>query len=347
MIKILSGYELRHLLDKDARKYLRYLNASSFHGETHITIWDNNLLIGEAELKQSPYDKDEWWFMHVNVRKGYERQGIAKTIIIESIRFLEENKVKKLSISSFSEEGKKRLEKAMRMMKSEIDIHFMSDGPRRVLEDFDPEGFQIQEGYSVEKFWIKDDGSIIYVEPNQTHAEALHPEGRFTTGLFDKAIESGWVRAYFEHNGSIMNYNYDEKKITRNSLRAMKKLAREYKAQAYNIENFGDFHQTGKVINEAIEGLKTYYTITDSYHGQLDGYVQAHIGDMPVGYMNFTIYDGITRIKMIEVAESYRRKGVATALYRELEKNTDGEIEWGYTTEDGAEFKKSLKADVF
>lgn len=126
----------------------------------------------------------------------------------------------------------------------------------------------------------------------------------------------------------------------------LRKLAREYDDLDVHFNSDGP----RRAIKEGEEPLdfKAFLTITDSYKGEAFGYCQAHIGDEAIGYLNFSIYDGEADVKMIEVNEKYRRKGVAKKLLDLLAAEVKGKqnINWGYHTDDGAALHAAYDADI-
>lgn len=94
---------------------------------------------------------------------------------------------------------------------------------------------------------------------------------------------------------------------------------------------------------------------TGGYSGQSDYMKIAYVGDNwmdehdriirenILGYLQYSVADDeedTAYIQMIEVKESERRKGIATALVDSLKKEYK-EINWGYTTNDGTKFYNS------
>lgn len=94
---------------------------------------------------------------------------------------------------------------------------------------------------------------------------------------------------------------------------------------------------------------------TGGYSGQSDYMKIAYVGDdwmdehdriireNILGYLQYSVADDeedTAYIQMIEVKESERRKGIATALIDSLKKEYK-EINWGYTTNDGTKFYNS------
>ena len=75
----------------------------------------------------------------------------------------------------------------------------------------------------------------------------------------------------------------------------------------------------------------------DAHHGQIDMLMRAVRGELTVGTIRYSIFEGRPHISMIEVLEDYRRQGIATQMLRYLQgQYPNEEIVWGYLTEDGS-----------
>lgn len=75
----------------------------------------------------------------------------------------------------------------------------------------------------------------------------------------------------------------------------------------------------------------------DAHHGQIDMLMQTVRGELTVGTIRYSIFEGRPHISMIEVLEDYRRQGIATQMLRYLQgQYPNEEIVWGYLTEDGS-----------
>ncbi|MBC8560781.1 GNAT family N-acetyltransferase [Clostridiaceae bacterium NSJ-33] len=84
------------------------------------------------------------------------------------------------------------------------------------------------------------------------------------------------------------------------------------------------------------EGIKILDEMIDAHNGQIDMEMTIYKGEIPVGFMQYSVYEGVPKISMIEILPEYRRQGYATRLLRYLQKQyPDVEIEWGLLTEDG------------
>ena len=235
--------------------------------------------------------------------------------------------------------------------------------PHTDYHDDDYEDRHLEEDIrqvSFVKFWIRPDGKVEMMEPGEHHVYALERLSSAEQPLsWFGCFKSGWVRGFYEPEGT-MNYCFTEKSVTPAAIKAMLSLAREYRATSYNLEEA--IHDTqiggseldprqfsiymrsksradGAPLNESEADFKVWHTITDSYHGQLDGYCQAEsVPDRrAIGYLNFSVFEGRALIKMIEVNENWKRKGVGSALIDCLVRDMKGyeNIDWGYTTPDG------------
>ena len=80
-----------------------------------------------------------------------------------------------------------------------------------------------------------------------------------------------------------------------------------------------------------------------AHNGQIDMLMQAVRGELTVGTIRYSIFEGRPHISMIEVLEDYRRQGIATQMLRYLQgQYPDEEIEWGYLTEDGSALYRAV-----
>lgn len=81
-----------------------------------------------------------------------------------------------------------------------------------------------------------------------------------------------------------------------------------------------------------------------AYSGQVDQTLIAEVGGFQVGKLDYSIYNGIPAIQMVEVENDHRRLGYATELVKQLQRQfPNTEIEWGELTEDGEKFRDSLR----
>jgi len=88
----------------------------------------------------------------------------------------------------------------------------------------------------------------------------------------------------------------------------------------------------------------------DYIKGQNNYILVARVGEdkKPLGYIEYSEYEGILQISYIFVGKQYRRQGIGTALMGELERLNKEEFEgrpikWGMLTEEGAFLRESLK----
>lgn len=82
-------------------------------------------------------------------------------------------------------------------------------------------------------------------------------------------------------------------------------------------------------IDENAE-FKILEECTGSHHGQIDMIMNAYKGEIPVGYMQYSIFEDAPHINNIEVMPSQRRRGIATRLLQNLQgQYPTFEIVWG------------------
>ena len=81
----------------------------------------------------------------------------------------------------------------------------------------------------------------------------------------------------------------------------------------------------------------------DSHDGELYCSLKAknEFGQL-VGYIDYSIFEGETNIKMIEVHRECKHHGIASKLLEKLEKEYP-KINYGFTTREGTEFLKEYK----
>lgn len=105
-------------------------------------------------------------------------------------------------------------------------------------------------------------------------------------------------------------------------------------------EKSGRFITRPAEIHEANEG--DTLTFRDEsrgfHHDQYDGTLKVYMGNKEVGHLDYSEFDGRTRIDFIEVLPEYRRQGIGTALFKALKKDHPKVI-WSGTTEDGEAFR--------
>lgn len=86
---------------------------------------------------------------------------------------------------------------------------------------------------------------------------------------------------------------------------------------------------------------------TDAYSGQVNMRSEFKSGDDTLGYVDWSIYDDKPNISYIEVGEGWRRRGIATKLLQDIQRQyPDTEINFGMTTEDGTALVDSITYDV-
>lgn len=85
----------------------------------------------------------------------------------------------------------------------------------------------------------------------------------------------------------------------------------------------------------------------NSHHGQHDFTLIALLDGKPVGYLEFSEFESIPSVSMVEVHKLARRKGVGTSLILRLqEEYPDTPISFGYSTDEGTLLLGSIEWDT-
>jgi len=98
----------------------------------------------------------------------------------------------------------------------------------------------------------------------------------------------------------------------------------------------------------AAHDLRLRFESLVAHHGQTDAELHAHDPGTgaAVGYLRFSVFQGVPAISLIVVAPEWRRRGVATAMLQALQREHPGvEIEWGVLTADGARLRAAVATE--
>ena len=117
------------------------------------------------------------------------------------------------------------------------------------------------------------------------------------------------------------------------SMEVINAYARRMTAPEPAAEPSAEQPEETRILDEAL----------NAHNGQIDMLMQAVRGELTVGTIRYSIFEGRPHISMIEVLEDYRRQGIATQMLRYLQgQYPDEEIEWGYLTEDGSALYRAV-----
>lgn len=117
------------------------------------------------------------------------------------------------------------------------------------------------------------------------------------------------------------------------SLEAIDAYARRMAAPEPVAESIAKRLEETRILDDAL----------GAHNGQIDMLMQAVRGELTVGTLRYSIFEGRPHISMIEVLEDYRRQGIATQMLRYLQgQYPDEEIEWGYLTEDDSALYRAV-----
>jgi len=95
------------------------------------------------------------------------------------------------------------------------------------------------------------------------------------------------------------------------------------------------------------KGLRFTVTGDVLHDGQWDGRILAYVPgrEAPIGYLDYSEYQGRYQIEMVKVLPEYKRHGVATALHKHLleyHKITPADLDKSMQTEEGYAFRKAV-----
>jgi GNAT superfamily N-acetyltransferase len=100
-----------------------------------------------------------------------------------------------------------------------------------------------------------------------------------------------------------------------------------------------------KIYEVATQDLDLSITnsVTGSFRGGYDGVLVAKTPDQQVGYLEYSVYNDVPAIKIVEVLPEFRRHKIAKRLLKALQElSPNHEIQWGYTTDAGSKLKQSI-----
>lgn len=81
------------------------------------------------------------------------------------------------------------------------------------------------------------------------------------------------------------------------------------------------------------------------HHGQTDIRMSAKLDSVTLGYIDYSVYQGVPHINMIQVHQ--KRQGIGTELVKQLQRDFPGvEIQWGSLSGAGAALYNSLEFDL-
>ncbi len=94
--------------DKQLFKKFTFLSPREMESEEHFIIVDDNKVLADAAVQESPYNAKELWIKHVQVANAYQKQGFGKLLMIAIYRYASKHGYK-LVHSSFTDDGEKHL----------------------------------------------------------------------------------------------------------------------------------------------------------------------------------------------------------------------------------------------
>jgi GNAT superfamily N-acetyltransferase len=125
---LINGMDMANRFYRDAYKFnrkmfenLHYLSASRMSEEFHIVCHNtNDLVMGDLELEQSPYDDHIIWLKHVVVDERFRGRGIASELLDRAFNHVNELG-KTLELSSYSPMGLEYLKPVIKRLVQQYD----------------------------------------------------------------------------------------------------------------------------------------------------------------------------------------------------------------------------------
>lgn len=159
-------------------------------------------------------------------------------------------------------------------------------------------------------------------------------------------------RMSFEFNP--IQIGYDHRDITVAALKEDSLITSLYtptelaKANYDDIADYIDDDYTGEDWPENItesKNIRITRSVTGHHNGQTDMRMSALSDAGTLGYIDYSIYQGVPHINMIQVHQ--KRQGIGTELVKELQRDFPGvEIQWGSMSEAGSALYNSLEFDM-
>lgn len=199
------------------------------------------------------------------------------------------------------------------------------------------------------KYWLDRDCVFHYVDDHEDAVAWLPPDWEKNYSHVDldavylEANKLGYVRVVVDES-VMFNPPATDKQVA-----ALVEAAKERAIPC--IADYGKRQQTVWApdtyeIKESIPGLTFRSECRGAHHGQADMTLFAEIDGQAVGRIEYSVFDDQPQVQWIKVQPAYRRKGIATAMAKQLQSEYPGtEIEWSNSTEMGTPFIASLNRD--
>ena len=203
-----------------------------------------------------------------------------------------------------------------------------------------------------------EDGKLTLLQNGYIKAECSY-------AIYNDRIVINWIESFDEGQGYatklleyIKNKHPDIKIISGEFVSSrianiMKKLFGEpIKGEMPTAKNYDEYLNNNNASSSDMdfklnESLDFYTSVKDSYGDELHCRMTVSEDGKDIGYLDFSVYEDTPYIQMINVKEPYRRKGYATKMIKQLQKEyPNSEIDFGMTTDDGTKLVNSLPFDT-
>lgn len=197
----------------------------------------------------------------------------------------------------------------------------------------------------------QDGGPPIYQEVMDYEGRVIDPRGQkdinsFLTGWLSNIREQEYApaRAVFLENGEDKDITFPKEQPQAEAPEPAAEPEMEPEQLPLDIKT----QPEPPIRLKAADPMQFVGEVTGAHHGQLDVRMQAVIDELTVGVLEYSVFEDVPHIAMIEVLEGYRRQGIATGMMQKLQgEYPNTEIAWGMLTDDGAKFKAAVTYTVF
>lgn len=133
-MKVMKGPDFYALVgNQGLRARLKYLSSGwrDTESEVDLVVFDGDRVVGAAGLQQSPSESDVLWMMFISVDPDYKSRGIGRLLAEGTVDYAKKAG-KLLSVSTFSDEGKKYLKPVYDRLRNSGDYRIRYSDDNRV-----------------------------------------------------------------------------------------------------------------------------------------------------------------------------------------------------------------------
>lgn len=121
-------YDPRFQNYKDGGKF-KYLSSDDFNSNEvrFFIIKENDLVVGLAHIRKSPYTENTWWLSYLSIDKDYQNKGYASKLTDYIFKWFNKNNLN-FETSSYTEEGMIKLKPLFNKLAQKYKVKFIDKG---------------------------------------------------------------------------------------------------------------------------------------------------------------------------------------------------------------------------